>query len=943
MSTTRIGNQSLPFAPIKGPSQAAAAPSQVSPATTVSPSPPKTGPSSESTSHASSMETQRTLTSPETLSQIGSDAQSKPPSEMQATSQQVSDLGQSIGVSAPSAAPSAASPPSAAQADPQISPRHMKMIEDLAREGKSPDEIARHLMNDEKNPGDTGAARYTSADSPNKMSASQLAEKIKATPQFARGESMSRFSKMDTEIGQLKDKIKTASLADKPALEQQLKAKETEKRNAQNAVVGPNVRASERIPLEIARYKEQLKNPSLSDEKRAEIQGKLDKALASQDRMMSLDGPLSPEERVQNRVENKRQLEIAQKQLAHMVATRPPEITRGLRQLPQLQDRLQGLEERAARPGNSSEQTAELNQQIGALRKQIAPLEKEQRHQAALETRVKQLKADSSSVLRSDMLHDDNNVFQRLYRGAVAAQAAHDDHGQHGEMQWNKIKREFLGTDRREFSMRAVIDFRQEFVLLNFREAVKEEKAKELAPMLAQLDELQKNPSGNAEAIGKLQKQIKTVTDSWDKIDKRAVGSTDLTSDFDMTVIADRAGMDTRVMANVNARFQKKYGTEAGNVFDTNLYVAGGGPMIKKEVKEGAKEWASKPAHAMHDEAQDVVALVKQRLYSSQADWDKFTGEVRTGLTAKLKKDHPDMPAEQLTALVDKQMSRFDQAAALHDERDKAIKAKVAELRKEPGNADKTDYDIEIIAMNRLFEAECFTADGIKAEWEQMPASTPDEKAAKDLKWAEYTKADAKAQLYANEPYFSEGPVRHVVGNEQALKGLKTVSDPDDKNRKKQVIQPELIDDKPQTLKMDTTQAMESVSENFGDAKKELMHLADKPMGEIAIKASKYMGRLTRAIDYALPRSEQSDAMRQTIANLQGAEVELLRVRKGGKIPESFVPKVPSNINEEYAVHVLETNGLGHIKTAADLEACFRGLKQEAEVSIRAKMATEAR
>jgi hypothetical protein len=77
----------------------------------------------------------------------------------------------------------------------------------------------------------------------------------------------------------------------------------------------------------------------------------------------------------------------------------------------------------------------------------------------------------------------------------------------------------------------------------------------------------------------------------------------------------------------------------------------------------------------------------------------------------------------------------------------------------------------------------------------------------------------SQALLFANEPYFAGGTIRHVVGNLQAK------------------------------FKLEPTAAeyLQSFNENFGDVKKDLGHHKDDPFPEVAIQSSKYVYRFTDA------------------------------------------------------------------------------------------------
>lgn len=88
----------------------------------------------------------------------------------------------------------------------------------------------------------------------------------------------------------------------------------------------------------------------------------------------------------------------------------------------------------------------------------------------------------------------------------------------------------------------------------------------------------------------------------------------------------------------------------------------------------------------------------------------------------------------------------------------------------------------------------------------------------------------AKATRSLSSSYLSEGPSRHVIGNEQKLKA------------------PVEVDGKKVKLQFDITlsQAIQSVSENFGDFLKEFNHHEGESDEAVAVRGSKYFGRICK-------------------------------------------------------------------------------------------------
>ena len=105
-----------------------------------------------------------------------------------------------------------------------------------------------------------------------------------------------------------------------------------------------------------------------------------------------------------------------------------------------------------------------------------------------------------------------------------------------------------------------------------------------------------------------------------------AVGSTNLESDYDLTIMEHgEGGEDWKVVAWFNAEFQKRFGTQPGIMFDTNLY-ASAKPRVR--LSDDPQTESEKAMAAMVRAGQDVGALMKQRRFMSWEEYDAMMNEV---------------------------------------------------------------------------------------------------------------------------------------------------------------------------------------------------------------------------------------------------------------------------------------------------------------------------
>lgn len=882
-STGSIQSKFAPL-PMTPPRTRSVSESSVLDKSSKAPTPPKSEAPKGMRARSLSVRSMEQLTSPEVPKKVSSKSGSLPSPQIQENAQEHAPLLSTLTTSEDSVS---------------VSPKHFREIESMAREGKSALEIAKVLQD----PSHDGYERYSN------LSENELEDLVKTTPQFDRGSLISErkgkggykplradvrlqrdVDSVDREIHELSEEIKKTKVGtEKLKLNQKLKQLKIQRADKQ-LKLEKFLESRERLGP-APKQSDMLKNPNnifqkLYSEGTAKHRESLEELGDLKDARDGLE----------------RRLRHAQSQLSkseHLSGqTLSPEIKEKSRTLKALKG---NFERGKVGLMLDSSGRDKLQRQIRALERELAP------HKPFL------------------VMHDKVVELQGeldLVNGEI------DEIESHLGMQWDSVKTEFLSSDRREFFMSSMTDFRMQFIDMTVHEVIRDLKFQELETLKGQLTELEEADEVDPEAVEAKKAEIRVARESWDNVSLRAVGSTDLTSDYDMTILADRPGMDTAVMKEVNRRIQSVYGIEAGSVFDTNLYVKGGaGPDVAHELVHGPKEWASTEARQLHDEGMDIAALVKQRKYSSQSEWDDFTSKLSSQLTTKLQQKVPQLSQHVISQRVETQMQRFADADAMFKKVDTAIKEKMVELKKQPEHASKDRFDLELTAMNRLFEEASEKADKLKQTWQVLEPGPE-----KDLAWAAYTRADTEAQFFANEPYFSEGPIRDVVINGQKLKGLETV--PDD-GVPKILARPKTKGEVLQHIEITPIQALQSLTENYGDSMKEFEHLKKKPLGEIAIKASKYMGRLARAIQAGIPEDQRTESLKSTLSKLQGAEVELLRIRKGGQIPPEFVSSSPETRSHEYGMKILADHGLGEITELDDLVQVFKDLKLEAEVIIR--------
>lgn len=554
------------------------------------------------------------------------------------------------------------------------------------------------------------------------------------------------------------------------------------------------------------------------------------------------------------------------------------------------------------RPGEGSYQTqlrmehAALSQEfdrisLGAVGSSKA-MRLAEKQLTAIDQRMSEIEKqiqDYKPHTRADMLRqfersDGGNIFRKLYDQAIS-HGVHDDG--HSSL-WQKVKHSLLENEDTQSSlhMRALTDMRKQYVNNLVQEVLN--------------DLLQQLPEGQEKKD--LQAQL---------LKANAFGSTNLTSDYDVIMGAlskHVVHLEARVVEEFNARFSKAFGVEGGEFFDTNVYTRGLAPNSSEELGpnkdgvggSGPYKWSNPEAQQLHDRQQDIMSLVKQRKFMSQPEWDGYVKDLASQLPETGRKDLLD---------------RYGQADTIYKAAAKELDDMQAELRTQTKYKDLRPDALELAASNRLYEA--------KLKIVNQVSSNPD-KVDQDTLKARVSFAMSQALLFANEPYFSEGTLRHVVGNEQELGNAKS------------------------KLQLSPVQGLQSFNENLGDTVKELGHLEGKPVGEVAFHSSKYIGRFCRAIDVILEARGEKDAPPKELEGPIAIQKALLSITndlqqiRGGnlsKVPEGTSPSDHARNLLHQALGPLVPGTIPKLpESTGDLQTMLLGMARDVNSFVRPRL-----
>jgi hypothetical protein len=354
----------------------------------------------------------------------------------------------------------------------------------------------------------------------------------------------------------------------------------------------------------------------------------------------------------------------------------------------------------------------------------------------------------------------------------------------------------------------------------------------------------------------------------------KSAGSTDLSSDYDITVSSPGGATDVDAIRAFNKHIAEEFGVQPGTLFDTNLYARDFGEITPSD--EFADFMKPTPAvqtaananqRGMEEDVTDVGALIKLRRYMDQTEWDTYVDDLVGKLDEKkqsaVRRRHDEADAAYQIAVSDllatigqglneneslataqrENASRL--ATAEHDDSDSVLKqsnvlylgrvekirkieAQVGRMEEQKGGLDgfaKMDMTLGAIVNDLMDKPDLGLQTKIDAQKTQI----------KQLL--------SQAIFFAAEAYNSEGAIKHVVAGIQGGK----LSDDEKQLPKEQ--QQQLLDEKRRKANAGLTlnHLQQSFNEQLGDFLKDYGHLAGATDGTFYVKSSKYVWRMLDA------------------------------------------------------------------------------------------------
>ncbi len=392
----------------------------------------------------------------------------------------------------------------------------------------------------------------------------------------------------------------------------------------------------------------------------------------------------------------------------------------------------------------------------------------------------------------------------------------------------------------------------------------------------------------------------------------KSVGSTDLTSDYDMTITTPNGDGDVEAMKEFNDQVKSDFGAQPGTVFDTNLYAKdylGVEENIDKQIKAKVAQNTdlqdaplAQPAAFKQSGVvdQDVASLVKIRRYMSQTDYDAYVSKIVGGIEDDHEKAAVLKQYEEADAIYQTGVAELLQRMGNVEVPDEELALTGAERRAlgEMGERAAALYRAQLVAQKKagalahhrsdeVLEAsnqiyyekmkEVRKVQALAVTLDKLASDAPPLEGMRARQKADVLRAQAKKLLgdaifFAAEAYHSEGAVKHVVAGLQGDKAQEALA----------ALKPEDL--------------LQSFNEQFGDLMKDVGHYADAPEGKLYYRTSKYVFRLFDAVKL-LEGKAPVDAVVRAFgkdfgwsAAKMGAKVDsdLVQIRKGNVV---FAPK----------------------------------------------------
>ncbi|MCT7983115.1 DUF4157 domain-containing protein [Laspinema sp. A4] len=448
---------------------------------------------------------------------------------------------------------------------------------------------------------------------------------------------------------------------------------------------------------------------------------------------------------------------------------------------------------------------------------------------------------------------------------------------------------------------------------------------------------------------------INVLRDKYPTLIAKSVGSQDPTSDYDITISTPNSGEDVEAIEWFNIQVRKEFGVEPGTLFDTNLY-AKDYLKVQENIDESAISDQKPDADleqpdgvlgAMGHLSQDVAALVKQRRYMKQVEWDRYVDEVVQSIDDPARKKLTLLQYEEADSVY--QIFAHELLEKVEEENDPDLPKKTgahpitlgpeeeAALSqiKSPDNKLRSmlrdqllgseklqaitheNPDLVLQKSNQLYLERMRKVRQIQATIRQLGDQEKFSEQVKVLR-AQVKQILGEACFFAAEAYHSEGAVKHIVA------GIQGSKNPEQKAAIMSSLKPEHF--------------LQSFNEQLGDFLKDLNHYAGAQDGKIFYRSSKYLYRLFLAVaelrqyhfpdpDFALKIESQrgtSDKIAQEINK------QLVEIRKGNKA------ELDTDEKKNQAAEAAMQTILG-VKTASELKVKILQMATEFNTLVRTR------
>lgn len=443
---------------------------------------------------------------------------------------------------------------------------------------------------------------------------------------------------------------------------------------------------------------------------------------------------------------------------------------------------------------------------------------------------------------------------------------------------------------------------------------------------------------------------INVLRDTYPGLIAKSVGSQDLTSDYDITISTPDSGNDVEAIKWFNTRVRTEFGVEPGTLFDTNLY-AKDYLKVQENIDDSAKAEQNPDTDlaqpgggfgGMGHLSQDVAALVKQRRYMKQVEWDSYVESVVQSIADPQQQylirhqyEEADsvyqMFAYELLGEVEKEVNpqkvehiknhtslSKEEEEVLKKEPNKAVREILHQQLLNPDRLQEIahdDSDLVLKKSNELYLERMKKVRQIQATIQELGNGSPEKVEA--LK-AQVKQLLGEACFFAAEAYHSEGAVKHIVAGVQGAK---------DPNKKAEIMN-----------SLSPEHFLQSFNEQLGDFLKDLGHYAGQDPGKIFYRSSKYLYRLFLAVaelrEYKLPDLENLSIEQQhgaASAIATTIDEKLVAIRKGKK------PKENASDTDKNEAAITAMQEILNVGSANELKGKILKMAQEFNSKVRSQ------